>query len=110
MQFHGPITPGGPEVQLSGTAKEIYEQILVLNPDYDVFAFPDSAKKLADSGVTRENIDNPSPEVSTTAAVRARNVLKRQDGVSVLKIYVRLEGDILIRECTDQLSYWTSMD
>ncbi|KFX85987.1 hypothetical protein O988_09823 [Pseudogymnoascus sp. VKM F-3808] len=31
----GPVTPGGPDVTLTGTAKSIYEQILVLNPSYN---------------------------------------------------------------------------
>ncbi|KFY10844.1 hypothetical protein V492_04815 [Pseudogymnoascus sp. VKM F-4246] len=35
----GPVTLGGPDVTLTGTAKSIYEQILVLNPDYNPVDF-----------------------------------------------------------------------
>jgi hypothetical protein len=86
MEFVGPITPGGPNVQLFGTSKAIYEQIMALNPAYNVFDFPSAAAKLEAEGFTRENIgdtDAPaSAAVSATAALKARSLLKRQDGVS----------------------------
>jgi hypothetical protein len=82
-------------------------KILVLNPAYDVFDFPDSAKEFAASGVTRENINDPLPDFSTTPAVWARNVLKRQNGVSAPGVYVRVEGNIRIKEYADQLQYRT---
>lgn len=85
MQFLGPITPGGPDVALSGTAKEIYEQILKLNPAYDVFDFPAYAEDLESQGITRENLDSPNPEVfSRNPAVAARDVLAKRDNVRTL--------------------------
>ncbi|KAL2070202.1 hypothetical protein VTL71DRAFT_13228 [Oculimacula yallundae] len=88
LEFSGPVTPGGPDVQLSGTAKSIYEQIIALNSTYDVFDFPDSAASLQAGGITRETIDQvPGSDVSTTAAVRTRDLLKRQDGVSTPKAW-----------------------
>ncbi|KAF6816039.1 secreted protein [Colletotrichum musicola] len=35
LEFTGPITVGGPNVTLSGTAESIYNQIMKLNPEYD---------------------------------------------------------------------------
>ncbi|KAL2068613.1 hypothetical protein VTL71DRAFT_14950 [Oculimacula yallundae] len=71
LEFEGPITPGGPNVTLSGTAKTIYKQIIALNPSYHMFAFPANAAALAADGLTRENIGslttavmNPSPLMS----------------------------------------------
>ena len=34
MVWTGPVFPGGPQVELVGDAKSIYEQILAMNPDY----------------------------------------------------------------------------
>ncbi|KAL5354085.1 hypothetical protein ACLOAV_000170 [Pseudogymnoascus australis] len=39
MTTVGPITPGGPDITLVGTAKSTYEQILALNPDYNPLDF-----------------------------------------------------------------------
>lgn len=92
LEFYGPITPGGSDVKLLGTAKEIYEQILALNPSYDVFDFPSYAAGLEADGVTRENIEDTSSVVSSNDAVTARNLLKRQDGVSIKTEIMSGEG------------------
>ncbi|KAK2855559.1 hypothetical protein FQN49_005076 [Arthroderma sp. PD_2] len=39
MMYTGPVTPGGVNVTLEGTAQQIYYQILKLNPDYHPEAF-----------------------------------------------------------------------
>jgi hypothetical protein len=59
MEFTGPVTPGGPDVILYGTAEQIYEQIIEVNPKYDVWDFPEYAADLESQGITRENIDSP---------------------------------------------------
>ncbi|KAH6620599.1 hypothetical protein C7974DRAFT_426732 [Boeremia exigua] len=105
MEFIGPITPGGPDVHLFGTSKAIYEQIMALNPAYDVFDFPSAAAKLEAQGFTRENIgetDVPAPPaVSVTAALKVRNVLKRQDGINCMNPdrYATYPG------CTEGINY-----
>ncbi|EMR72908.1 hypothetical protein MGN70_001760 [Eutypa lata] len=78
LEFVGPVTPGGPNVTLYGTAKDIYEQILVLNPSYHVFDFPEYAADFAADGITREDLDtsknpmrdlfSPKREVATRAS------------------------------------------
>lgn len=59
MHFIGPVTVGGPDVKLYGTAKEIYEQILEINPAYNP-DFPDDA--------------SVNPEVAVRDTLRANNV------------------------------------
>ncbi|KIM39434.1 hypothetical protein M413DRAFT_191155 [Hebeloma cylindrosporum] len=39
ITYVGPITPGGPNFTITGTPKQIYDQIIALNPKYDVAAF-----------------------------------------------------------------------
>lgn len=80
MEFVGPVAPGGPDVTLYGTAKEVYEQILELNPSYDVWAFPEYAKGLKADGLTRENIDHA--ELSINSSVVGRDQLEKRDSVS----------------------------
>ncbi|PVH95196.1 hypothetical protein DM02DRAFT_537848, partial [Periconia macrospinosa] len=53
LTFKGPVTPGGPEVTLSGTAEEIYAKVLEINPSYDPWAFPDFRANQAAKGVTK---------------------------------------------------------
>ncbi|KAH8592927.1 hypothetical protein B0O99DRAFT_224553 [Bisporella sp. PMI_857] len=40
MKYIGPTTPGGPDVELYGTAEEVYHQILAINPDFRIEDFP----------------------------------------------------------------------
>jgi hypothetical protein len=82
MEFVGPVTPGGPDITLSGSVKDIYEQIIELNPSYDVFDFPEYADALESEGLNRENIEtanlttrNPSRDAEDTLA-------KRGDGIN----------------------------
>ncbi|KAH8587773.1 hypothetical protein B0O99DRAFT_677837, partial [Bisporella sp. PMI_857] len=56
MEFTGPITPGGPEFTLFGTAEDILNQIHELNPSYDVWAFPEYAADLEAKGFTRDDL------------------------------------------------------
>ncbi|EWC45609.1 hypothetical protein DRE_05170 [Drechslerella stenobrocha 248] len=35
MVWSGSVTPGGPEVELTGTLSEVVEQIIALNPDWE---------------------------------------------------------------------------
>jgi hypothetical protein len=81
MEFVGPITPGGPDVTLRGSAKDIYEQILELNPSYDVFEFPSYAESLEAQGITKENIDNPL-SISVNPTLSARDALEKRASVS----------------------------
>lgn len=82
LEFVGPVTPGGPDVTLSGSAKDIYEQILELNPSYDVFDFPESAASLEAQGINRENLE--SPDLTTpNPSVAARNALAKRNVVSL---------------------------
>ncbi|CAG9947826.1 unnamed protein product [Clonostachys rosea f. rosea IK726] len=71
MDFVGPLTPGGPNVTLSGTAKEIYEQILELNPSYSVWDFDEYADDLEARGLTREDIDVNNPSLKIRSSVMA---------------------------------------
>ncbi|KAF3918253.1 hypothetical protein ABW21_db0200824 [Orbilia brochopaga] len=48
MIWSGPITPGGPEVQLNGTVQEIVAQIKVLNPEWKPLAPPAHALEARD--------------------------------------------------------------
>ncbi|KAK4220677.1 hypothetical protein QBC38DRAFT_378528 [Podospora fimiseda] len=52
--LEGPITPGGPEIRLNGTAKQIYEQIISLNPSYDPYNFPEFAAQQQAKGISRQ--------------------------------------------------------
>ncbi|KAF1810898.1 hypothetical protein P152DRAFT_483602 [Eremomyces bilateralis CBS 781.70] len=47
MKYTGPITPGGEDVELSGTAEDVYNQIVHLNPSYDPAAFGNNATDIA---------------------------------------------------------------
>jgi len=59
FSFHGPITPGGPNLTFEGTAQEIYEQIKVLNPEYDQWQFPEFKAKMAARGIhSQEEYEN----------------------------------------------------
>jgi hypothetical protein len=81
MEFLGPITPGGPDVTLSGSAKDIYEQIIELNPSYDVFDFPEYVDALDSQGINRENLET-ADLITRNPSVAARDALARGDGVS----------------------------
>lgn len=81
MEFVGPITPGGPDVILSGSAKDIYEQIIELNPSYDVFEFPDYVDALESQGINRENFET-ADLTTRNPSVAARDALAKRDGVS----------------------------
>ncbi|KAI5860362.1 hypothetical protein GGS23DRAFT_581115 [Durotheca rogersii] len=70
LEFIGPVTPGGPNVTLYGTAKGIYEQIIKLNPEYDVFAFPENAAEFAAEGLTREDIETSKNPARSLLASR----------------------------------------
>jgi hypothetical protein len=88
MEFVGPITPGGPDVTLSGSAKDIYEQILELNPSYDVFDFPDYAADLESQGYSKSNLET-ADLTTRNPAVAVRDVLaKRAEGVSIITLLV----------------------
>ncbi|KFY46403.1 hypothetical protein V495_02494 [Pseudogymnoascus sp. VKM F-4514 (FW-929)] len=67
----GPITPGGPNVTLTGTAESIYNQILKLNPSYD----PEEhgGTRLP----SRPPID-PNTEPNTGTSLVPARVVKRQ--------------------------------
>ena len=52
MEFVGPLTPGGPNVTIVGTAKAIYESILEQNPSYNPWDFPEYAERMAAQGLT----------------------------------------------------------
>lgn len=80
MEFVGPITPGGPDVTLSGSAKDIYDQIMELNPSYDVFDFPGYAEDLEAQGFTRENLDTPDL-ITRNPTLAARDALAKRDNV-----------------------------
>ncbi|KAL2073310.1 hypothetical protein VTL71DRAFT_10634 [Oculimacula yallundae] len=81
LEFVGPIFPGGLNVTLFGTAQSVYEQIMALNPSYNVFDFPANTKDLEADGITRENIKSIT-DISTTPAVTVRSILSRQDGIN----------------------------
>ncbi|KAH7320610.1 hypothetical protein B0I35DRAFT_407683 [Stachybotrys elegans] len=48
MEFVGPAFVGGANVTLKGDAKSIYEQLLVLNPEYNPQEFPEYRAKTAE--------------------------------------------------------------
>lgn len=70
MIFTGPVTPGGPDVELQGTAQEIYQQVLELNPSYDPWDFPDFQASMAADGVTKAQWDAELAN-GTVAAMRS---------------------------------------
>ncbi|KAF8956547.1 hypothetical protein BDZ97DRAFT_1851479 [Flammula alnicola] len=39
ITYVGPITPGGANLTITGTPKEIYDQIIEMNPKYNIVAF-----------------------------------------------------------------------
>ncbi len=47
MTFEGPAFVGGPNVTLQGTAKDVYEQLRELNPNYDASEFPEYRERAA---------------------------------------------------------------
>ncbi|KFX99561.1 hypothetical protein V495_00894 [Pseudogymnoascus sp. VKM F-4514 (FW-929)] len=57
MIYEGPITPGGETYTLSGDAKGIYEQILQLNPSYNITDFNIPAPQEAKRAVTAIHCD-----------------------------------------------------
>ncbi|KAL0931306.1 uncharacterized protein CTRU02_214041 [Colletotrichum truncatum] len=61
LSFTGPVTVGGPNVTLHGTADAIYQQILELNPAYDPWAFPEYAEGLTSRGFTKNDLTQRSP-------------------------------------------------
>lgn len=69
MEFTGPVFVGGDDVTLSGTAEEVYNQIIELNPEYDARDFPDTNGYLAADGLTVENLDvnnvSANPQVAS---------------------------------------------
>ncbi|KFY18835.1 hypothetical protein V491_04686 [Pseudogymnoascus sp. VKM F-3775] len=68
MTSVGPITPGGPDVTLSGTAKSIYEQILALNPSYNPVDFGGKALDLdSPPTVAKKSFDTLSDLEGRTA-------------------------------------------
>jgi len=46
MLFEGPVFQDGPTVYLNGTAKDIYEQVIALNPDYESIFAPNADKNV----------------------------------------------------------------
>lgn len=56
MEFTGPVFVGGDDVTLSGTAEEVYNQIIELNPNYNARDFPDTTLDLAADGLTVESL------------------------------------------------------
>jgi hypothetical protein len=84
MEFVGPVTPGGPDITLSGSAKDIYEQIIELNPSYDVFDFPEYADALEFEGLNRENIETANLTTRNPSRDAEETLAKRGDGVSFI--------------------------
>lgn len=78
LEFHGAITPGGPEVHLSGTAETIYKQVLELNPEYDPWQFPEHVEYMKSLGITKD-----TPEAEAGVVVMGHGVEARQGNVCV---------------------------
>lgn len=76
MEFHGPITPGGPDVSLSGTVDTIYNQVLELNPDYDAWEFPDHVEYMTSLGISKNTTDDEA-----TAILAHHTLAERQGNV-----------------------------
>ena len=57
LTFQGPAFPDGPNVTLTGTAKDVYEQLLAINPEYDAWQMPGYAEKMAQLGVTKDDLE-----------------------------------------------------
>ncbi|KAK3312909.1 hypothetical protein B0H66DRAFT_607968 [Apodospora peruviana] len=93
MQFAGPLVVGGPEVKLEGTAQEIYEQIIKLNPSYD----PQAAK-----GVTKAQWkeENTKITLGTRSESPSNGLEARQSYECNLGGWVRTWGD-----CIEGLTY-----
>lgn len=67
MEFEGPITPGGPDVRLEGTAQQIYHQIMSLNPEYDVWNFPENVAEFEAQGLTKADLQIGQDEIVDTS-------------------------------------------
>ncbi|KAK6518637.1 hypothetical protein TWF506_005771 [Arthrobotrys conoides] len=70
MFWIGTPTPGGPEIRLNGTAKEILEQIKEINPDWEEGPVPTATTKEACS----KPIINGRPTCNLVAGGYAKNV------------------------------------
>ncbi|KAK5651594.1 hypothetical protein OQA88_11867 [Cercophora sp. LCS_1] len=55
ISWMGPVVLGGPNVTLFGTAESIYNQIIKLNPKYDVWDIPYYVEQMAARNITRES-------------------------------------------------------
>ncbi|KAK5660004.1 hypothetical protein OQA88_13470 [Cercophora sp. LCS_1] len=99
MTFAGPVIPGGPPVELSGTAKEIYEQVLALNPSYTPWDFPDFQAEMAAKGVTRAEWESEflrhNGTTPNTSIARRTNLDKRANFECNWGDWVRTWGDCL---------------
>ncbi|KAK5656037.1 hypothetical protein OQA88_5176 [Cercophora sp. LCS_1] len=78
LTFSGPITPGGPTVNITGTAKSIYSNILELNPSYTPWDFADFRDYMTRKNITRDAWDllflnrfKGAPGVTTTIGKRS---------------------------------------
>ncbi|KAK3378068.1 hypothetical protein B0H63DRAFT_235360 [Podospora didyma] len=78
MTFTGPIFVGGPSITLTGTAKEVYEQILVKNPNYNAWDWPEYQTNMAGSGLKKDDL----PTTVTTAPGISRRALSPLDIVT----------------------------
>lgn len=95
MEFTGPVTPGGSDVILYGTAQQIYEQILALNPTYDVWDFPDYAQDLEAQGITKDNLDKLL-SFSINPLLAAKETLENRASVSQILTLFRLLSSLMI--------------
>lgn len=86
LEFHGVITPGGAEVNLSGTAENIYKQVLELNPEYDPWQFPEHVQYMESFGITK---DTPAEEAD--ALFMGHSIEARQGNVREPVFHVSLQ-------------------
>jgi len=76
MTFVGPAFPGGPDVELQGTAQSVHAQLLKLNPNYDT--------DMADYQYHQtqpEDTDFLNQKRAASLAERTRLLAKRADWV-----------------------------
>jgi len=59
MLFKGPVFKGGPDVYLNGTAKDIYHQVIALNPDYVATFGARNNRNNASESRIRYNVNMP---------------------------------------------------
>jgi hypothetical protein len=76
MTFTGPLTVGGPNVTLTGTAESIWGQLLEKNPNYDPWAFPEYQSRMAAKGITREMMEG-----GTVSLLKSKSGLVKRDRV-----------------------------